>query len=184
MQDHGFVYFMLFTLWAVSDHFRSYLATIIAVVVKENSDTPSACICISISIADHITDIRIRIIRVRIRIIKMSDESQSSFLHEIKKTLRLICHRCLFSIYACRRVPRACGSNSKRTVTAASCAGCCRGGGFILMMITMTTTAAALGSDIQILLRDASMLGGGRVLVLESTSTCRDCTLLCVVCER
>lgn len=26
----------------------------------------------------------------------MSDESQSSFLHEIKKTLRLICHRCFF----------------------------------------------------------------------------------------
>lgn len=111
-----------------------------------NSDTPSPCIYISISIADHITDIRI--IRIRIRIIKMSDESQSSFLHEIKKTLRLICHRCFISIYACRRVPRACGSNSKRTVTAASCAGCCRGGGIILMMMMMITTTAALGSDI------------------------------------
>lgn len=78
-------------------HFRSYLATIIAVVVKENSDTPSPClcICIPISIADHITDIRIIRI-IKIRIIKMSDESQSSLLHEIKKTLRLICHRCLF----------------------------------------------------------------------------------------
>lgn len=108
-----------------------------------NSHTPSPCIYISISIADHITDIRIRIIGVRIRIIKMSDESQSSFLHEIKKTLRLICHRL---IYACGRVPRACGSNSKRTVTAASCAGCCRGGGIILMMMMMMTTA--LGSDI------------------------------------
>lgn len=42
MQDHGFVYFMLFiTLWAVLGlaneviHFRSYLATIIALVIKE-----------------------------------------------------------------------------------------------------------------------------------------------------
>lgn len=72
-------------------HFRSYLATIIAIVVKEiptprrpasTSPSPSQTTYLSI--------------RVRVRIIKMSDESQSSFLHEIKKTLRLICHRFFF----------------------------------------------------------------------------------------
>lgn len=75
MQDHGVVYFMLFTFWAVLGLANelytfvvTYLATIIAIVVKGNSHTPSPCISISISIADHITDIRI--IRIRIRIIQ------------------------------------------------------------------------------------------------------------------
>ena len=50
----------------------------------------------------------------------MLDESQSSFLHEIKKTLRLICHRCIN--FFCASLTGTVGLLWKRTVTAASCA--------------------------------------------------------------